>query len=115
MFETAELGRELSKQEYESEVPPLRTALLKAQRELEDAAFSVVIVVAGNDTAVKEETLNLLNEWFDARMVQTSAFDEYTEEEHQRPEYWRYWMALPPRGRLAVILDGTRAPSAPWC
>jgi AMP-polyphosphate phosphotransferase len=106
MFETAELGRKLSKRDYIAQVPGLRTELLKIQRELEDAPFSVVVVVAGNDSVIKEEVLNLLNEWLDARMVQTRAFDEWTEEERQRPEYWRYWMALPPHGQIAFFLDG---------
>jgi AMP-polyphosphate phosphotransferase len=106
MFETAELGRKLSKREFASQAPDLRTDLLKTQRELDDACFSVVVVVAGNDAAIKEEVLNLLNEWLDARMVQTRAFDERTDEERQRPDYWRYWMALPPRGQIAVVLDG---------
>jgi hypothetical protein len=44
MFETAELGRKTSKEEYESALPELRTALLKAQVALEQQGFSVVVL-----------------------------------------------------------------------
>ena len=48
MFETAELGRKLSKKDYEAEVPKLRTELLRVQNELrEKAAFSVVVIIGG--------------------------------------------------------------------
>jgi len=37
MFETAELGRSVGKEEFEAEVPKLRLELLEAQRELQKA------------------------------------------------------------------------------
>ena len=54
--------------------------------------------------AGKGELLNLLFEWMDARHLATRAFGLPTEEEAERPEYWRYWMALPPKGQVAVYL-----------
>ena len=36
MFEAAELGRKVSKQDYEVQVPELRAGLLQAQQELKD-------------------------------------------------------------------------------
>ena len=48
MFETAELGRKLSRQEYKQRVPELRTELLEAQRKLlADASFPTIVVFAG--------------------------------------------------------------------
>jgi polyphosphate:AMP phosphotransferase len=106
MFEIAELGQSLPKADYQAEVPRLRTELLKAQRAVESSDFAVVIVVAGNDDANKAEVLKLLSEWFDARTLVIRAFDAPTEEELQRPEFWRYWMALPPKGRIGLAMDG---------
>ena len=37
MFETAEVGKKLGKNEYKERLPPLREALLDAQARLEDA------------------------------------------------------------------------------
>lgn len=104
MFETAELGRTLSKQEYEAVVPELRTALLKAQARLEGAGFSVVVLINGVAGAGKSETANVLHEWLDARYLVTEAWAPSSKEERDRPELWRYWMWLPPAGRIGLFL-----------
>jgi polyphosphate:AMP phosphotransferase len=102
MFETAELGRLVSKEDYDSQIPALRTTLLALQRDQSQAKLSVVILVHGVDGAGKGDVINLLNEWMDTRSLRTVAFDEPVEEERHRPPYWRYWMALPPRGQAGI-------------
>ena len=72
MFEAAELNRKVSKKAYREAVPPLREALLQAQRKLrQEAEFSVIVLIAGVDKGGKSETLNLFNEWLDPRWVVT--------------------------------------------
>ena len=105
MFEAAELGRTIPKDEYKARVPALRTALLEAQRDLTSARFPVVIVFAGVDGAGKGETVNLLNEWMDPRWIVTRAYGEPSDEERERPEYWRYWRDLPRKGRIGLFLS----------
>jgi AMP-polyphosphate phosphotransferase len=106
MFEAAELGRKLSKGEYRKRVPALRVALLEAQQRLRAAApFPVIVVFAGVDGAGKGETVNLLNEWMDPRWIVTRAFGEPSDEERERPEQWRFWRELPPRGRIGLFLS----------
>jgi polyphosphate:AMP phosphotransferase len=102
MFETAELGRKTSKEEYESALPELRTALLKAQVALEQQGFSVVVLV--NGVGGRSETANVLNEWLDARYLVTEAWSPPNEEEREHPEFWRYWMWLPRAGRIGIYL-----------
>jgi polyphosphate:AMP phosphotransferase len=107
MFEAAELGHAVDKETYDNEVPALREALLLAQVELQkQAAFPVIIVVAGLDGAGKSETVHELLEWMDPRSIETHSFDAPTEEERQRPHMWRYWRALPPRGKIGVLYAG---------
>ena len=104
MFETAELGHKVSKQEYAAREPKLRAALLKAQYDLlADAKFPVVILIGGVDGAGKGETVNLLNEWMDPRYIVTQAFGAPSDEESERPPMWRFWRALPPKGRIGVL------------
>jgi polyphosphate:AMP phosphotransferase len=111
MFEAAELGSVISKEEYKARVPALRTSLLAIQRELSrQARFPVVIVFAGVDGAGASETVNVLSEWWDPRWLVTRAFGDPSEEERQRPEYWRYWQALPPRGRVGLYLSSWYSP-----
>jgi polyphosphate:AMP phosphotransferase len=106
MFETAELGRKLSRQEYKKRVPGLRTELLEAQRKLlADASFPTIIVFAGVDGAGKGEIVNLLSGWLDPRWLVTRAYGQPSEEERERPEYWRYWRDLPPKGQIGLFLS----------
>jgi polyphosphate kinase 2 (PPK2 family) len=80
MFETAELGRTLSKQEFEERAKSLRTQLLRVQQELAGASFPVIIVIGGADGAGKGAVLNRLFEWFDARGLESHATDEPTQD-----------------------------------
>ena len=104
MFESAELGHSISDREYDRAEPKLREALLKAQYELlAQKKFPVIIIIGGVDGAGKGETVNILNEWMDPRNILTHAFGEMSDEERERPRMWRYWRALPPKGRIGVL------------
>lgn len=103
MFEAAELGHEISKADYEKEVPLLRAGLLQAQRDLAAARLPLILVVSGADGAGKSETVNRLHEWFDPRGLETNVFGPLSDEERDRPAYWRFWMSLPARGRVGMF------------
>jgi polyphosphate:AMP phosphotransferase len=106
MFEAAELGNTVSKEEYRTAAERLRVELLDLQRQLrERAGFPVILVFAGVDGAGKSEMATLLTEWMDPRWIVTRAFGEPSDEERERPPYWRYWRALPPRGRIGLFLS----------
>ena len=105
MFETAELGRELGKKEYQSRIDAARVELLSLQHALLDKGSpAALILIGGVEGAGKGEVLNHLFEWMDARYLHTRAFGPPTEDEAARPRYWRYWMALPQRGHIGVFL-----------
>lgn len=103
MFETAELGRTCSKQQYEARLPELRTRLLKAQALLESAKFPVIVLINGVEAVGKRETTNLLHEWLDARYLVSETYSPPTEAERERPEYWRYFAWLPQAGRIGLF------------
>ena len=103
MFEIAELGQTLSKEEFQKQEPELRVALLDLQTRLKATQRSVLIIISGVDGAGKGETVNLLHAWLDPRFLQAVAFDKPSDEEQSRPEYWRYWRKLPPRGRIGIF------------
>ena len=105
MFESAELGHKISKEIYEAEMPKLREALLDAQFDLaQQAHFPVIILVSGVDGAGRGETVNLLNEWLDPRFMRTHGMGDPSDEELERPTMWRFWRALPPKGRIGIFL-----------
>src|SRR5437763_15835969 len=103
MFENAERGSVIDKEQYSREAPEVRTRLLVAQRKLARADFSVVVLVGGVEGAGKPEIVNLLLEWMDARGIATHAMWEVTDEEAERPPMWRFWRVLPPNGRMAIL------------
>jgi polyphosphate:AMP phosphotransferase len=104
MFESAELGHKIDKATYDREVPKLREDLLNAQFDLaQQARFPVIVLVGGVDGAGRSETVNLLNEWMDPRFIQTHGMGEPSDEEMERPMMWRFWRALPPKGRIGVF------------
>jgi AMP-polyphosphate phosphotransferase len=104
MFESAEIGHKLDKSEFKREEPKLRQRLLALQYKLlEDSKFPVLILVNGVDGAGKGETVNLFNEWMDPRHIQTQAFGELTDVERGRPDMWRFWQALPPKGKVGIL------------
>jgi len=104
MFESAEIGHSIDKETFEAEEPALREALLEAQYELkQQSRFPVIVLINGIEGAGKGETVKLLNEWMDPRMIDVLTFDQQTDEELARPPAWRYWRALPPKGRMGVF------------
>jgi len=106
MFEAAEVGQSVAKEDYEREVAVLRAQLLEAQTQLRAANFPVIIVIGGVDGAGKGETVNTLLEWLDPRFVETFALTPPSDEERERPAMWRFWRALPPRGRIGIFFGG---------
>ena len=47
-------------------------------------------MIAGVPGAGMVDTLNLLNTWMDPRWIVTTVFDTPTDEERERPLFWRY-------------------------
>ncbi len=89
----------------------IRADLLVAQHELrKQGAGPVLVVLAGPETASRGETANELNAWMDPRWLRTWAWGEPSDEERERPDFWRYWRALPPRGLVALYLSGWYGP-----
>jgi polyphosphate:AMP phosphotransferase len=82
----------------------LRADLFDAQYALsQDGRFPVIVLISGVRGAGKGETVNLLNTWMDPRHIFTSAFDSPTDEERERPPMWRFWRALPPKGKVGML------------
>ena len=104
MFESAEIGHSIDKETYEKEVAVLREALLEAQYELkQQARFPVIVLINGIEGAGKGETVKLLNEWMDPRLIRVESFLLPTDEELSRPPQWRFWRRLPPKGTTGIF------------
>jgi polyphosphate:AMP phosphotransferase len=106
MLESAEIGHRVSKQVYARAEPKLREALLNAQFDLSQSGRGpVLLIISGVEGGGRGETANKLTEWMDPRHIRVVAFGERTAEERARPPAWRYWRALPPKGKLGVFMN----------
>ncbi len=93
----------ITKAEFKEREQALHTALLTQQRRLRDANFPVIVVISGVEGAGKGRMVNRLNEWLDTRGLQTFAYWDESEEDRERPRYWRFWRNLPPRGTIGIM------------
>ncbi len=105
MFESRPLPEPMPSKEYKAAVLELRQRLLEAQHALRKTQRRVIVVMAGPDGGGKTAAVNRLNEWMDPRWITTRAYESPSDEEAERPPQWRYWMSLPPRGRIACFLS----------
>ncbi len=103
MFEAVELGKKISKKEFDEEEPRLHTRLLKLQHALRETDIPVIIIVSGVEGAGKGGVVNRLSKWMDPRSIETSAFWDESDEERERPRYWRFWRRLPARGTFGIM------------
>lgn len=116
MFESAEVGHRIPKDEYRVREAKLREDLLKAQYDLlGNPRFPVIIIIGGVDGAGKGETVNLLNEWMDPRHIVTCSFGEMSDEEAERPPMWRFARAVnyTRSSRSEAVLPGHPSVSSP--
>jgi AMP-polyphosphate phosphotransferase len=103
MFQKAENGTSISRDEYQQRVPELRRELIDAQFALQEAGIPVIIIMAGVEAAGKGEVVNRIHAWMDTRGIETRVFRKETEEMRKRPFYWRFWNVMPSKGDAAVF------------
>src|SRR5262249_21733070 len=65
----------------------------------------VLVLLSGVEAGGRGETANKLTEWMDPRHIRVVAFGDRTPEELAHPPAWRYWKALPPKGRLGIFMN----------
>ena len=104
MFESAELGQKVSREKFHKELAPLRERLLRAQEKLAAGRFSTAVIISGVEGAGRTQFTNHLLEWLDPRRVEVHPLTEPSDEERERPRFWKFWRQLPAKGRLGIFL-----------
>ncbi|MCB1692292.1 MAG: polyphosphate:AMP phosphotransferase [Pseudomonadales bacterium] len=103
MFEAAEVGRSIGKAAFKDAEPEVHQRLLGLQQKLRGSNKALIIIVSGVEGAGKGEVVDRLNRWFDTRDVQTFAYFDESDEERERPRFWRFWRTMPARGTIGVM------------
>ncbi|MDX2221820.1 MAG: polyphosphate kinase, partial [Rhodospirillaceae bacterium] len=106
MFETAEVGASLSDAAFRDIKDRLRLDLIEHQQSLRTADMPAIVILSGVKGAGVIDTANLLNTWMDPRWIATTAFDDPSDEERERPLFWRYWRSLPAAGAMGLYIGG---------
>ncbi|MDX2142124.1 MAG: polyphosphate:AMP phosphotransferase [Rhodospirillaceae bacterium] len=116
MFETAEVGAALTEAAFREVRDRLRLELIELQQKARTADFPTLVILSGIRGAGVIDTVNLLNTWMDPRWIATTAFDDPSDEERERPLFWRYWRSLPAAGTVGLVLGGWyQDPIAAYC
>ncbi|MCX8084124.1 MAG: polyphosphate:AMP phosphotransferase [Calditerrivibrio sp.] len=106
MFEVVEMEKKVEKDYYEKKIAELRQRLFFAQLEAKKLKIPIIILIAGVDGAGRGEIINLITEFMDTRFLKTYTFWAETEEERERPPFWRYWRSLPAAGTTSLLFGG---------
>jgi len=83
-----------------------RANLLLSQFKLRDEAVPIVILINGVHASGYSRILNVLNEWMDTRFIESHVHRPNSDEEADRPFFWKYWRTLPERGMTGLFVGG---------
>ena len=103
MLETLDLKKNLAKPVYAKQMKELQERLRKLQYAARDAELPVVICLEGWDTAGKGAVVKKLTERLDPRLFRVHPGSEPTPLEQRYHFLWRYQVALPNDGEMAVF------------
>ena len=106
MFVSLKMDHRITKAEFNAEEPGLRGRLIDAQFDLLDTGdFPVIILLNGMDPLGRSATAKQLLSWMDSRHIRPYASLRPSDEELDRPRMWRFWRALPGKGRVGIFLN----------
>lgn len=97
-------GRTVEDAQFKEQALQLRQSLLRAQFQLPEHDYPVIILIAGLPGSGKGPVVHRLNEWMDPRGITTCAFWDHSDEESSRPFYWRFWRHMPAKGKIGIFL-----------
>ncbi len=104
-------GFTIKKRKYKKAIETGRHELLMAQFKLRDLNVPVMVVISGHQTSGYTRVLNHLNEWMDTRYIENHVYQPDSDEEADRPFFWKYWRVMPQEGETALFVGGWYTPS----
>jgi polyphosphate kinase 2 (PPK2 family) len=103
VLEEVDLGRSLSKAEYQRVFPDLQERLRRLQYELLEAEIPTVVVFEGWDASGKGTIIQRLTERLDPRAFRVHPGSPPSELEQRYHFLWRYQLRLPEDGHMVLF------------
>jgi len=103
MLSNVDISRNISSEEYKSEIETLGLSLCEMQRTCKDENIPIVIIFEGWSAAGKGSRIKTLMRYLDPRGFEVFTTQKPTKDEKMRPYLWRYWQRLPADGRIHIL------------
>jgi AMP-polyphosphate phosphotransferase len=103
MLESVDLKKKLARSAYDKQMRELQERLRKLQYEARDAQIPIVMCLEGWDSAGKGNIVKKLTERLDPRLFRVVSGKPPTLLEQRYHFLWRYQVALPNDGEMAVL------------
>lgn len=106
MFSELVKKSKLSDTDFDKELLELRTDIIRTQYKFKEYKRPMLLILTGLDGAGKGEMVSALADVMDSRLLEVVTFWQETDDEKDRPYYWRFWNAMPMGGRLGLYFNG---------
>lgn len=103
MLEALDLSRQLPKPNYKQRMPWLQRRLHRLQRACWEGRVATVVVFEGWDASGKGTAVRKLTQRLEPRGFSMHAIREPRTFERHLPWMWRYWVAVPNWGEIAIF------------
>lgn len=103
MLESVDLKKKLARSAYDKQMRELQERLRKLQYEARDAQIPTIVCLEGWDSAGKGNIVKKLTERLDPRLCRVVSGKPPTILEQRYHFLWRYQVALPNDGEMAVL------------
>ena len=104
MLAEIDLTASVSNKEYKKDMAGLELKLSELTRKAKDLKIPVVFVFEGWSASGKGTLVNRLLAPLDPRLFSVHSITQPNEEESLRPFLWRFWIKLPPKGRMGIFV-----------
>lgn len=103
MLDKLDLSKTTDETSYDKSLDDLKERLGVLQRTLRDQKVPTIIIIEGWNTAGITMAVHEIVHALDPRGYALHAIEKPTEEERAHPFLWRFWLRIPPRGRIALF------------
>ncbi len=103
MLEKIDLGKELSKKEYNVMKEDLEVKFAKLQRDCRRLEIPITIIFEGWGASGKGTLINHLISSLDPRGFKVFSTQAPSDEEKMHPFLWRFWTKIPAKGRIHLF------------